>query len=156
MSKKKNQQQQPLSPKQYVTTRARSLPIYKCLISKDWKQARMGSIAVMRKHNNGNITAGFYLVDLLARGVKDTHFVFNEPESKLREQIQEDIFSEIPYALAHNIIYGGIAFAEEYDIKPHPDFKITQYILEEDTEDIELIDIEFGIDGKPTFIDAIG
>lgn len=115
----------------------------------------MGSIAVMRKHNNGHITAGYYLVDLMARGVKDTHFVFNTSEPRLLEQTPENIFTEIPYALAHNIIYGAVAFAEDYDIKPHPNFNLTQFILEEDTEDIEFIDIEFGISGKPVLIDGV-
>lgn len=155
MSKKKNSPQQPLSPKKYLLTRARSLPIYKCLINTDWETGKMASIIVMRRHNNGHITAGFYLVDLLALGVKDTHFEFNKPEPEIQERIPEDIFTEIPYTLAHNIIYGAIAFAEDFDMYPHKDFAITQYILGEDTDDIEFIDIEFGIDGEPGFITKI-
>jgi hypothetical protein len=42
-----------------------------------------------------------------------------------------------------------LEFAEEYGFKPHEDFsKVAQYILEEDTESIELMDIECGKDGK--------
>lgn len=158
MSKKKKPslRQQPLSPKKYVITRARTLPVYKCLLNRDWKESHMASIVVMRKHINGHITAGFYLVDLLALGVKDTHFKFNEPEWTLEEEIfesvPEDSWQEAPYELVHNIIYGAVAFAEEYDIKPHADFSITQYILEEDTDAIELINVSFGIDGKPAFM----
>jgi hypothetical protein len=112
----------------------------------------MASIIVMRKHVNHHVTAGFYLVDMLALGIKDTHFQFNIPEWELQERVKETHTEEIPYVLAHNIIYGAEAFASEHGLQPHKDFKITQYILEEDTDDIELIDIEFGEDGKPVFI----
>lgn len=156
MSRQKKQQQQPLNPKKYVMTRARSLPFYKCLINHDWEKSHMAYIIVMRKHNNGHITAGFYLVDLLALGVKDTHFVFNEPEWSLMEKVPEDIYGEVSYTLVHNIIYGAVAFAEDFNVKPHKDFSITQCLLEEDTEDIDLLDIEFGINGEPAFISSAG
>ncbi|MEX2230919.1 MAG: hypothetical protein WD824_02065 [Cyclobacteriaceae bacterium] len=157
--KKKPNPQQPLSPKKYILTRARLLPIYKCLVNKNWKESKMASIIVTRKHSNDNITAGFFLVDMMARGVKDTHYLFNEPKGDFFETIYdqrpEDSLQEIPYPLAHNIIYGSVAFAEEHNFRQHPDFELTEYILEEDTDEIELIDLEFGVDGKPFILDAI-
>ena len=156
--KKQIKQQQPLSPKKYILTRARLLPVYKCLVNKNWNESKLASITITRKHSNGNITAAFFLVDMFARGVKDTHFQFNVPEDdffgRLYEFMPEDVLEEIPYPLAHNIIYGGLAFAEEHNFLPHADFAVTQHILEEDTDDIELIDLTFGIDGKPVLMDA--
>ena len=158
MSKKKKQGGQPtqLSPKKYILTRARTLPIYKCLITKDWETAGMATVVVMRKHVNNHITAGFYLVDLLSLGVKDTHFEFNVTEEYINDMLDEtiDIRDEADYVLAHNIIYGAVSFAEDFNIEPHKDFDVTQYILEEDTDAIALLDIPFGIDGKPAFISA--
>jgi hypothetical protein len=62
-------------------------------------------------------------------------------------------FKTISYILAHNIVYAGLEFAEEYGFKPHKDFtSITRFMLEEDTEDVELIDIECGKDGKPFYV----
>ncbi len=144
----------PLSPKKYIVTRARKLPVYKCLISKDWEGAGMATVVIMRKHVNDHVTAAFYLVDLLALGVKDTHFVFNVHEQDCMDLIprSESMLKEIPYVLAHNIIYGAVAFAEEHGYKQHKDFEITQYLLEEDTDDIEQIDVPFGKNGKPVFI----
>lgn len=55
---------------------------------------------------------------------------------------------ECSYDEAHNRIYGSIAFAEEAGIEPHKDFRLTQYMLEEDTDDIPLIDYVYGRDGK--------
>jgi len=44
------------------------------------------------------------------------------------------------------------AFAEDNDFKPCKDFELTKNILEEDDEKIELIEYEFGKDGKPFVI----
>jgi hypothetical protein len=144
-----------LNPKQYIQTKARSLPIYKCFVNKDWEEAREANVVIMRKHSNGNITASMYLVDLLCLGIKDTMYFFNEPESALKEQFGKTfstMFTEVDYNIAHNIVYAGHDFAMEFDIKPHADFNTTKFILEEDNDNIELVEIEVGEDGKPHLI----
>ena len=57
-------------------------------------------------------------------------------------------YIQVSYNEAHNLIFGAIAFAEEAGIKPSPEFALTQYLLEEDTEDVPLIEYEFGKNGK--------
>ncbi len=60
------------------------------------------------------------------------------------------------YELAHNIIYSGLAFAEEYGFRPHKDYtSVTRFILEEDTESIEEIDIECGVNGLPAYMTGL-
>jgi hypothetical protein len=145
---------QQLSPKKYIETRARTLPIYKCLINKDWEDDRFGNVIVVRRHSNNNITAGLYLMDLLCLGVKDTSYIFNDDEEVLLDFIEKSDFIEIEYNLAHNIIYAGHDYAYEFEIAPHKDFAITKFILEEDNDSIPLIDIEVGDeeDGFPHLI----
>lgn len=111
----------------------------------------MGLVIVMRKHNNGNVTAGWYNMDLLCLGVKGTKFFFNVPEEEVTAQLHDspDPLEEATYTLAHNIIFAGHDFAMDYDIHPHKDFETTRHILEEDNDDIPLIDIPLGTDGKP-------
>src|SRR5207248_2257023 len=125
--------QQSLSPKKYIQTRARTLPIYKCFVNKNWKTGGIADVFVLRRHVNGHVTAGVYLVDLSCLGVKDTFFFFNEEESEVMGKVPMSMFMEIDYALAHNIIYAAHDFALEYDIHPHKEFSITKQILEEDT-----------------------
>jgi len=143
------------TPQEYIRTRARKLPIDACYINQSWKESGMASIIVVRKHTNQNYTFGVYLVDIFALGTKDTFFNFNVSESVLTEMLErmeEDKFIKTDYALVHNIIYGGNEFAEDNGYKVCKDFKLTQFILEEDSEDIEFIDIEFGKDGEPFLI----
>ena len=141
-----------LSPKKYVETKARNLPIYKCFINRDWQSSKMANVIVMRRHVNGNVTVGIYLIDLLCLGVKDAHFLFNEPEDKVLDLFKNSL-QEVDYNLAHNIVYAGHDFAMEYDIQPHPDFKTVRYILEEDDDNIPLIEVEVGDSkGLPSLI----
>jgi hypothetical protein len=155
MKKNNQQSQQQLSPEQYIRTRARKLPINTCYINKDWEESGMANIVVSRKHSNGNYTFGFYLVDLFALGTKDTFYNFNIEEdviNNLLERINDLEIITVDYTLVHNIIYGANAFAEDHGFKIYSDFNLTQYILEEDDDNIELIEIEFGKNGAPLII----
>ncbi len=146
-----------LSPENYIRKKARTLPIGDCLINSNWEKSHIANIYVLRNHANGNVTAGIYLVDLMCMGVKDTFYMFNVPKYSFHEEIgrasREAENVPVSYELAHNIIYSGLAFAEDYGFMPHKYFtSITRFILEEDTEAIEEIDVECGMDGKPAYM----
>lgn len=152
--------QQQMSPKNYILTgRARKLQIAECWISTDWQDHGMCTITVARQHTNGNMTFGVYLLDTYCLGLKNTNAIFSKPAYEYKDII-ETMFSQHPdkmqidYVLAHNIIYGAIAYAEDLGFKPEKDWALSQFILEEDTEDIELIEVEFGKNGKPCFING--
>lgn len=148
---------QMLSPENYIRKKARTLPIYECMVNDEWEDSRMVQLSVARQHTNGNVTVCFYLVDLLCLGVKDTHYMFNISMTEYREQI-DDVNTEMPlslvnYELVHNIVFAGLEFADDYGFKPHKDFtSITRFMLEEDTDDVELIEIECGMKGNPAFM----
>ncbi len=160
MSKKKksNHPVKPLSPENYIRQKARTLPIHVCWVNCHWEESKMANIIVSRKHTNGNVSLALFLVDLFCQGVKDTGFKFNISQIEYEEFLEsinfpDDAFEEIDYNLAHNIIFAGYEFAMEYDIKPHKLFSSTTMLfLEEDNDDVELIDIECGYEGKPCII----
>lgn len=148
---------QMLSPENYIRKKVRTLPIYECLVRSDWEETKLTTVTVARNHTNGNITVCSYLVDLLCLGVKDSMYLFNVPIHKykeFKEKVNGEMeMTEVDYTLAHNIVYAGVEFAEEFGFKPHKDYEsVTKYMLEEDTEDIELIEIECGNEGKPLYM----
>jgi hypothetical protein len=142
----------PLSPEKYVRTQARTLPVEECLITDQWQNHGICNVIIARRHKTGNITIGLYLVDTYCLGLKDTSYRFNISPHELQYFKKNGGMIKCDYVLAHNIIYGGIAFAEDYGFKPHKDFAVTQFILEEDDEQVELIDIDFGLDGLPCYM----
>lgn len=149
---------QMLSPENYIRQKARTLSIYECRVNVGWNESKMATVLVARKHTNGNITVGIYLVDLACLGVKDTFWHFNIPLPEYREIMNhlmemDEGTEKIDYVLAHNIVYAGIEFAGEYEFKPHKDFtSVTRFILEEDNKNVPLIEIECGINGLPSYM----
>jgi len=154
---KKGKVLQLLSPENYIRQRARTLPISECRVNVDWKKTGLANVAIARRHTNGNITLGIFLVDLKCLGVKDASYRFNISENEYIDFL--DLMGGrmkttlIPYPLAHNIVYAGIEFAEEFGFKPHQDYtSVAKYLLEEDTEAVELIEIECGLNGQPAYL----
>ena len=158
MTKKKAKVVPFLSPENYIRQKAKNLPIHECWVNEDWNISKLADVVVTRMHTNGDITACFYLVDLMCLGLKNTRYFFNMPPYEYDEILEKmkDAYaiSSIPYALAHNIIFAGIEYGAEYGFRPHKDFtSITANMLEDDTDEIELIEIECGgQNGKPCYV----
>ena len=154
MAKKKKNNKQPqqlLSDEQFIKQKARTLPIETCYISSDMQKYGEGHVAIIRRHPNDKFTIGMFLVDIFCLGVKDSFCRVRMDKfdyEELMEHLKNEHPKEISYEEAHNWIYGAIAFAEEAGITPDKSFNLSKYILEEDTEDIPLIEYEFGKDGK--------
>lgn len=157
-SKKGPQQQGKISPAKFLREKARSLPIGKCYINSNWQEDGMAEVIVCRKRPDGNNALGVYLVDTFCLGVKDTFCRIDLTDSEIDEAVDqiggEQEMEEISYGEAHNIIYGAISFAEEGGIRPHKDFALTRYMLEEDTEDVPLIEYEYGLNGKHYLVEG--
>lgn len=142
-----------LNPENYIKTNARILPIGNCWINNDWQDTGLAHIIVERLLKTGNITFGTYLVDLYCLGLRDTYYEFNaDPDNYEEEKSLVSTLEKCEYTLAHNIIYGAIAYAEDYGFTPPKDFSVSKYILEEDDDEIELMELEFGLNGKPCYV----
>ena len=123
-------------------------------MSDDLETMGEGHIIVSRKHTGGRVSMAVYLVDIWCVGVKDTFYRLRLEDYEFKELIDTYRLGlrECSYDEAHNWIYGAIAFAEEAGIEPDKSFKITQYMLEEDDDNIPLIEYEYGKDGKHTLV----
>lgn len=153
MAKKKQKKQQTgqqfLSPEQFMKQRARSLEIGTCYISEEMKECGEGHVIVTRRHTGGRISVAMYLLDIYCLGVKDSFYKLRLEEDELEDLLDGPLyFHECSYEEVHNWVYGAIAWAEEAGIEPDKSFAITKYMLEEDTDDVPLIEYEFGRDGK--------
>lgn len=137
--------------------RARSYPIEGCWIMPGWEEGGMAVIVVARRQPNGNIVYGTYLVDYYCLGLKDTFFNADIPAGHFRREILPEIMQgnepqEISPALAHEIIYGAIEYAEQYGFRPHRDYRRSQYILDPPDVHPRTGAIQFGFEGQPLFI----
>lgn len=151
-NKKKGGTHTKMSPERYMRERVRNLPIGKCYINPDWQKEGLAHILLTRNRAGGNIVYASLLVDTFCLGVKDAEYAIDFTPQELKEALahfrKDHELEEIDYEKVHNLIYGAIEFAEEGGIKPVKEFGPASYILEEDTEDIPLIEYEYGKDGK--------
>ena len=156
-NKKGSPQIIPLKPEKYIREHARKSPIYQCLIDKEWEKESFSPIIVSRQKPNGNFIFGAYIVDLKCLGVKNAGYDHDLGLAEYNEQVEryggimDTNFVEIDPNLCFNIIYAAVEFAEDCGFKPHKDFSVCKYILD-DVEAIEYVDVPVGKDGKPFFI----
>jgi tetratricopeptide (TPR) repeat protein len=146
-----------LSPEKYIKTKARSLPVHECYLTKGWEECGLVNVIVSRRQPSGNFLMGIYLADLKCLGVKETVYKFNVPPFEYKDTINfmasEDNIIPCDYILAHNIVFAAHDYAAEYNIKPDKDFEITRYILDNDEdESVPLMEIPCGDDGVPHLI----
>lgn len=156
MKKKKNVKPQSVSLKSYIIANARKLPILKCYqISNPLD--RTVQISVLREQKSGKLVVGFYLVDNLCLGLKDTFYRSFEDFTEFETIFLQNYFAdkdidteEIEPNYAFNLIYGAIEFAEDCGFSPAKEFRVTEYILD-DIDEVEYEEMEFGRNGKPVF-----
>ena len=152
MKKKSIQAPRQLSPIEYIKTKARLLPIYKCYVNSYWIESGLTVVLVARQHKTGGFTFAYFLIDMYKRGLFKSRVYFNNSRTELDYMINTIVDKkdknfmvvEIDYSLAHNIIYGGLEFAEQNGYSAGEKFDLSKYILEENNGKIEYIEIEFG------------
>ena len=152
--KKKKQKivQQQLSPIEYIKTKVRTLPIYKCYINSDWLEWGITTLMVSRIHPAGSFTFANFLIDTYTLGFTKTLVMFNVPQKAISDMLEtfvskkseSQMIVEIDYVLAHNIIYGAVNFNKEMGYKIPKDFELTKYILQDNNDKVDHIDIVFG------------
>jgi hypothetical protein len=143
----------------YHIHQARNYPIEGCWTQPDWKEHGLAVIVIARRQPDGNIVFGNYLVDYYCLGLKDTYYNADVPPGQFRRDHLPKMFRTDPPvnispALAHEIIYGGIEYAAQFDFHPHADFKLSRYILDPPDLHPRTGAVEFGHDGKPFYIEG--
>lgn len=154
MAKKKKKSKgsvsKPISDKRFITEKARTLPLYGSYVTDNWEKNGLAQVIVARERGNGNLCVGIYLCDTWCLGIKDAYGFVNITKEDFKRKILDrahDI-KECDYVFAHNLVFGAEAFAADAGIEPYSGFDLWSNILEEDTDDIPLMEMEFGDQGK--------
>lgn len=146
------------SPKSYVRKKARQLPLKATYINSDWQESGLVTVSVVRQMHEDYLLIGSYIVDIFCLGVKDATFKYKMTEWDFENEYLP-IFTvnmgleiiECDPQLAFNVVYGAVEYAEDLGFYPHKDFNIAEYILPP-VEEVAYMDIEFGKNGKPLYI----
>ncbi len=140
----------------YYIRHAREYPIQDCWVNEGWQKSGLATVVIARQQPNRNIVFGCYLVDVFCLGVKNVIYNADIPASRFRLEFYPQLIQggrplKISAALAHEIVYGAIEYAAQFEFHPHRDFREGQHILDLPTAHPRS-GLEFGKDGKPFYI----
>jgi hypothetical protein len=162
--------QQAAKLEQDRTERGEAAPLYNCLVNKSVAKVLAADIPNFNGNVNGfaqvfvaridrqKLTVCSYLTDYWCLGVKNAlgpkkmDRLEYENAVKLASHSFEEDFAEITLAQAQSIVFGAVEYAAGLGLDPHQDFPQTIPHLGLRSE--PQIQIEFGKDGKPYYING--
>jgi hypothetical protein len=145
-----------LGPRYYLQ-HAREYPILGCWIMAGWKKAGITPVVVARQQDPDKVIFAVCMVDLYCLGVKDAYANADYSQAKfLRElpRMCSNAPEECPVELAHEVIYGGLEYAQRYGFQPHHDFTAQHcdLVLDPPETHPRKNHVKFGQKGKPLFV----
>jgi hypothetical protein len=134
---------------------ADKLPIHECLIADtEWEQHGLAVLYVSRKVLDCRFTCGFYLVDTLCLGVKNTFAKANLDRDQMldfrRQVAHAHTFTPYDYEDARSLILGAIDYAASLGFQPNEDWRDSRHIVEADRPYVRKF--RYGKDGKPLYV----
>jgi hypothetical protein len=145
-----------LGPRYYLQ-HAREYPILGCWVMKDWHEEGITPVVVARQQTLDKVIFTVCLVDLYCLGIKDAYADTDVSLRKFQSELPR-MCSGAPepcsIELAHEIIYGGMEYAEQYGFKPHIDFtaQLCDQVLDPPETHPRINNVAFGKDGMPFFV----
>jgi hypothetical protein len=145
-----------LGPRYYLQ-HAREYPILGSWIMSGWKKEGITPVVIARQQEPGKVIFAVCMVDLYCLGIKDAYANADFSEAKFMRELPR-MCSNAPepcsVELAHEIIYGGLEYAQRYGFQPHRDFtaQMCDQVLDPPDAHARTNKVKFGKKGKPFFI----
>ena len=149
---KKTNKNTTLTPEQYIRQKARTLPFGQCYMNKNWFISGIAIAVVCRCHKQGTYTFGVFQLDTFCTGLIECKIEFSrdkESYDNIMNYLKNSFKIEpVTYQEVHNLIYGAVAWGEDAGFTPPTIYNLAKYLMEEDTEDVPLINYQYGRFGK--------
>ena len=141
--------------------RSRLMPLEGAWVQRDWQQQGEARVLVARAQPSDDLLIANFSVDYLCTGIRlssyaanvDRDTFWNESIPRLYDGKPPSTMSE---AIANEIIWGSVEYADNLGFRPTSSFRETQYILQPDGALPTSGMIEFGYDGRPVYIPYTG
>jgi hypothetical protein len=145
-----------LGPRYYLQ-HTREYPILGCWVMSGWKKAGLTPVVVARQPGPDRVIFAVCLVDRYCLGVKDAYTVTDWSQTKFMRELPHMCAGapeKCSVELAHEIIYGGLEYAQRYGFQPHRDFtvKMCDQVLDSPEAHPRINHVKFGHKGKPLFV----
>ncbi len=129
-------------------------PIHECFVPSGLFASGIGTVFISRKMPNGDIVAGFFMLDAFCLGVKNAFFRELSP-SEYQQFYSEIKQTEEPQpsspACARKLIEDCVSYAKSIGMEAHPDYKEAKKIFGDINTEECSDEFVFGKDGKPFY-----
>ena len=137
--------------------RSRLMPLEGAWVQRDWQQQGEARVLVARAQPSDDLLIANFAVDFLCTGVRLSSYVANVDRDTFWKESLPRLYdgeppSTISEAIANEIIWGSVEYADNLGFRPTSSFRETQYILQPDGALPTSGTIEFGFDGRPVYI----
>jgi hypothetical protein len=133
----------------------KNAPLHQCLANTRMFEEGIGTVLIARKLPNGDISAGFFMLDVFCLGVKSATFKGFSPaeyQQVLRNITQHEILEPVLPACARKLVEDCAAYARDLGFSPDPDYKQAKNVFGDIDPTACPQTFVFGKDGKPFFI----
>ena len=136
---------------------ARRMPIIGAWAQTGWQDSIVARVGVAREMSPDQALFAEYFVDTRCLGVRDSRGYTGIPADELETRILPERYHSVPpirisTALAHEIIWGAVEYAQSIGLPPHRGFRETRLALEPANALPREAGLEFGLEGKPFFV----
>jgi hypothetical protein len=135
--------------------RAAAAPLYCCLIQEGLFDHGNGTAVVARKTGIGEVTVGFFLLDVFCLGIKDAFFREMEVadlDAALEQTGWASPLSSVEPAYARKLLRDLAQYARSLGFEPPADFRVAELLFgDARAEDCDT-SFEFGDGGMPHYI----
>ena len=137
--------------------RSRLMPLEGAWVQRDWQQQGEARVLVARAQPSDDLLIANFSVDFLCTGVRLSSYAANVDRDTFWKESLPRLYdgeppSTISEAIANEIIWGSVEYADNLGFRPTSSFRETQYILQPDGALPTSGMIEFGFDGRPVYI----
>ena len=137
--------------------RSRLMPLEGAWVQRDWQQQGEARVLVARAQPSDDLLIANFAVDYLCTGVRLSSYAANVDRDTFWKESLPRLYdgeppSTISEAIANEIIWGSVEYADNLGFRPTSSFRETQYILQPDGALPTSGTIEFGFDGRPVYI----
>ena len=137
--------------------RSRLMPLEGAWVQRDWQQQGEARVLVARAQPSDDLLIANFAVDYLCTGVRLSSYAANVDRDTFWKESLPRLYdgeppSTISEAIANEIIWGSVEYADNLGFRPTSSFRETQYILQPDGVLPTSGTIEFGFDGRPVYI----
>ena len=128
-------------------------------VQEGWQEQGAAIVVLARTNSSDNVVFGQYVVDFLCTGVKDTAFATNVSPDVFDNEVIPRLYGGVPpisvdVALAHEIGWGAVEYAETLGLRPASGFRQSQRILEAPDALARPGVVRFGYQGRPAYVPA--